>query len=191
MSLKLFDNDGLIQTKIHGLEQNAYVITEDKMDSFNNYSFDLQMYLALFSLFFGAFLSSLLVILTSPNSYIIKIIFYCSLCLMILLAILLIKSYLKFKKVRARVFIKIDELPNILDKSLKIVKATYGTKDKNIDISSYLKEKINNNSLDVKISNDIAGDPAPTVNKEAEIQYSLNGEEKTVIIKENDSFKLP
>lgn len=78
-----------------------------------------------------------------------------------------------------------------MDKSLKIVKATYGTKDKNIDISSYLREKINNNSLNIKITNDIAGDPIPTVNKEAEIQYLLNGEEKTVVIKENENFKLP
>lgn len=85
------------------------------------------------------------------------------------------------------------ELPKILEKLLKIVSAKYGTREKNIDISLELSKKISNDSLEVKITNDIAGgiDPAPGIRKTAFIEYYFNGEKKNVEILENEILKLP
>jgi len=193
MSTRLFENDGLIQTTIHGSAQNAYVITEEKIEFFNNYSTELQLWLALASLFVGAFLSNLpLFISNNDNSNILVIvIFYCSLVLSLISVVFLIKSGIKFSKVKSKLFVKITDFKEI-DTSLKIIDAQYGANEIYVDITSQLLSKINNNRLNIKITNDLVSkDPTPGIAKEAKVKYSFNGEEKVIIVKEKDILNLP
>jgi hypothetical protein len=192
MSTRLFENDGLIQTTIHGSAQNAYVITEEKIEFFNNYSTELQLWLALSSLFIGAFLSNLPMFISNhdDSNILVIVIFYCSLVLSLISVAFLIKSGRKFSKIKSKLFIKIADFK--VDTSLKIIDAQYGANGSYVDITSQLSSKIINNTLNIKITNDLAPkDPVPGVAKEAKVKYSFNGEEKEIVVKEKEVLNLP
>ena len=187
MAFKIFENDGLVSTRIHGLKQEAYVMTEEKVESFNNSSSDFQLHNTLFPLFLGVFLTSIFSTLSNSSNNLIRAIFWCSLALSILEFIFLIKSYKRFNKVKNKLFVRITDFSNLLS----ILKAEYGTLNKKIDITEKLSKKINDNKIEIKIDNGIAGDPAIGEAKEAVITYSFNGEEKTITLKGNEMLKLP
>ena len=193
MSTRLFENDGLIQTTIHGSAQNAYVITEEKIDFFNNYSTELQLWLALSSLFVGAFLSNLPLFISNSNNsnILIIVIFYCSLVLSLISVAFLIKSGRKFSKIKSKLFVKIADFKEA-DTSLRVIDAQYGANGSYVDISSQLSSKIINNTLNIRITNDLAPrDPAPGVAKELKVKYSFSGEEKEITVKEKENLNLP
>ena len=50
--------EGLVRTTLHSMEQEAFVVTEDRMTSFNNYSFEFQIILAFFSISLGVALGN-------------------------------------------------------------------------------------------------------------------------------------
>ncbi|MFA5184679.1 MAG: hypothetical protein WC456_04110 [Patescibacteria group bacterium] len=77
------------------------------------------------------------------------------------------------------------------DKKLNIIKALYGIDGAEFDISEELRKKISNESLELKIDNDIKGDPSKGSAKRAIIEYSIFGEIKTIEVKEGDSVKIP
>ncbi|MBQ9431208.1 MAG: hypothetical protein IJU44_06615 [Kiritimatiellae bacterium] len=79
-------------------------------------------------------------------------------------------------------------------KRLEIVKAVYGVLDSNntMDITKKLQAEIANDRLEVKISNELAGrDPARQTVKEAKIDYRLDGNDRSVTVKENSVLVLP
>jgi len=90
--------DGLVTTKVHGMDQDAFVVTEDKMKNFNNRSFEFQIVLSLFSIALGFTLANL--------SDIRSVAFIVSIIITALLAVALIYNLIKFKGVRKSVFRK-------------------------------------------------------------------------------------
>jgi len=112
----LFNNE-LITTKFHGMEQDVYVTTEDRLDSFNNYSSDFQLWLALFTLCVGAFISSAIAIMSKIDALVLWVIFYSSLFLSIVSLIFGLISFFRFKSIKKRMFIKTDNTSSLTDKT--------------------------------------------------------------------------
>lgn len=75
-------------------------------------------------------------------------------------------------------------------KKLKIIKAIYGSADKNIDITEKLNSMIVGDKLEIVVNNDIAGDPHKGIGKELEIDYSVNSNHLHMKVKENDILKI-
>ena len=64
--------------------------------------------------------------------------------------------------------------------------------DNTMDITEKLQAEIANDRLEVKISNELAGrDPARQTVKEAKIDYRLDGNDRSVTVKENSVLVLP
>jgi|GEM_PF-1907632 len=74
---------------------------------------------------------------------------------------------------------------------LEIIKATYETSKKNIDITVQLRALIANNELTVIASNEIGGDPDPGTPKTLKIKYEFKGDTKEKIFNEGQVIKLP
>lgn len=185
----IFDNnDGLVQTTVHGFKQDAFLVTQDKVESFNNYSSELQIWIALFSISAGSFLSSITTWGSiQSNNDLVKIICWISLTITILSVIFLYRAHRKFISVRKGLFIKVEQNGD----SLKIVHAEYGTEEVFFDITDILNQEIKNNKIKIQITNKIAGDPIERTPKRAKIRYVFNNEIKDVSIKENDYLELP
>lgn len=80
--------------------------------------------------------------------------------------------------------------PKQIPSILKIIKATYGTVDKSIDIAKELTDKIIDGRLEINVTNDIAGDPTPGVKKNLTIEYIKDGKTRTLTLKEGDELKI-
>jgi len=95
---KIRHEDGLVTTTVHGMSQTAYVVTEEKVESFNSYSFEFQIVLTLFGTSLGVLLGSL----DNLNGKTFAI----STVVTILLSLALIWSWRKFSRVKNNLFIK-------------------------------------------------------------------------------------
>lgn len=96
---KISSEDGLITTTVHGMDQDVFMVTEDRVNNFNSYSFDFQIYLTLFSIDLGFFLS---------NIYSYKSVgFIVSLIVGVILLIFVVINYSRFKKVRGGLFTRV------------------------------------------------------------------------------------
>lgn len=180
--LKLYSGgDDLVKTTLHGMEQNAFVVTEDRMNNFNSYSLDFQIYLTLFSIFLGSAISN-----TSDMK---KNIFIVSASITAFLFIFLIWSGIKFKKIRNSLFVKTDKF--LTSDGIEIISALYGSNDKFVDVKEKISSLIKNNKLDLKVSNDIDGDPVPGVQKELKIKYKIKGQSFERVVKEGLQLLLP
>ena len=103
--IKIYDGkDGLVKTTVHGMEQEAFVVTEDRVNNFNNYSFEFQISITLWSISLGFFLANI----NTPTG----VTFIVSLITTILLTLFLIWTWKKFVKVKKNLFIKPDQLLN-------------------------------------------------------------------------------
>lgn len=89
---------------------------------------------------------------------------------------------------------EMDEVEKMFPKqnpsSLKIVKAIYGTLEKSIDLTKKLTEKIIDGRLEVKVSNEIAGDPTPGTKKTLILGYIKNGKTSNLTLNEGDELKI-
>lgn len=74
---------------------------------------------------------------------------------------------------------------------LKILKATYYTDKKSLDITRELNESISDDKLKIILTNEIAGDPDVGTRKKAKIIYKINGEKKEKEYQERDFIDLP
>ena len=79
-------------------------------------------------------------------------------------------------------------------KTLKIHQAVYGVldgaKDRQVDVTSQLRKRIFNNSLQVPADNNLAGDPAPQKVKQLRVTYSLGDKQFTKVVQEKETLKL-
>lgn len=80
--------------------------------------------------------------------------------------------------------------PKQIPSTLKIIKAIYGTTEKSIDIAKELTEKIVNGRIEIKVSNEIAGDPIPGTKKTLKIDFIKDGKTITQTVKEGDELKI-
>jgi beta-lactamase class A len=74
---------------------------------------------------------------------------------------------------------------------LYIISARYGISNRWRDILKQLKEKIHDNTISIKVSNDIAGDPAPGKLKTLRVEYALDGQRKTAKAQEHQWLHIP
>lgn len=184
---KIFNDNGLVKTKVHGLEQDVFLVSEDKIDSFNNYSFELQLTLSLFFFFAGALVSAGLVFFSGTKNDPVKITLWIASFLTIILLIAFVRNYWKFRKIKKKVFLKVDKHQN----NFEILEATYGDSDKIIDVTNKIRAKISENALNITVSNDIFGDPAPGIRKIAKVRYKHDNEIKEISVNEGDQLILP
>lgn len=74
----------------------------------------------------------------------------------------------------------------------RIIKAVYGTKDKQIDVTKKYENRIDNGKLDVVVSNEVAeDDPDEGFPKELTISFLKDGEEIVRKAKEGSRIQLP
>ena len=93
---KISSEEGLITTTVHGMDQDVFMVTEDRVNNFNSYSFGFQIYLTFFSIDLGLFLSNI----NDSKS----VGFTVSLIIGLILLIFLYVNYKRFKKVREGLF---------------------------------------------------------------------------------------
>ncbi|MHC4791798.1 MAG: serine hydrolase [Planctomycetota bacterium] len=74
---------------------------------------------------------------------------------------------------------------------LYMISARYGISNRWRDVLKQLREKISNNAISIKTSNDIAGDPASGKVKTLRVEYVLDGERKTVKVQEGQWLHIP
>ncbi|GEM_PF-6242733 len=75
--------------------------------------------------------------------------------------------------------------------NLKIIKATYGSNIKYIDITNELNRAIVNNRLQIIIDNNIAGDPHRRELKKAKVTYLFNSKQNYIERSEYEVLQLP
>lgn len=80
----------------------------------------------------------------------------------------------------------------LTNKNFRIIRATYGTDNKYIDITDRLNDAIVDNKLEIQLTNNIAGkDPVPHVLKYANIKYKDVNEIIDIKVKEYETIKIP
>jgi hypothetical protein len=76
-------------------------------------------------------------------------------------------------------------------KNLHIISAKYGASNQWIDVTKQIRDQIDVNTLEITVSNDIAGDPSDGVTKTLKLEYTLNGELKTAAFREGVICHIP
>ncbi|NIQ99905.1 MAG: hypothetical protein GTN78_06840, partial [Gemmatimonadales bacterium] len=74
---------------------------------------------------------------------------------------------------------------------LRILSATYGAHGTWVDVTEQVREKISNNTLRIRASNAIAGDPLFGVVKTLRLEYVLDGTRKTAALREGAELRIP
>lgn len=66
-----------------------------------------------------------------------------------------------------------------IHKTLKVIKANYGSPKNRFEMTKELNQLISNNRLEFVLNNEIVGDPDPGVVKQLELTYEINGDRQT------------
>jgi hypothetical protein len=77
-------------------------------------------------------------------------------------------------------------------RQLVITKAVYGKEGQGRDVTRRLNNMIQNNTLDVKVTNDnMGGDPNKGADKRLKVKYTYRGQTQQKVVNEGDRLKLP
>ena len=77
-------------------------------------------------------------------------------------------------------------------RQLVINKAVYGKEGQGRDVTRRLNNMIQNNTLDVKVTNDnMGGDPNKGADKSLKVTYTYGGQTQKKVVNEGDRLKLP
>ena len=76
-------------------------------------------------------------------------------------------------------------------KELRIISAKYGAHDTWIDVKEQVKEQIDSNTLEIRVSNAIAGDPLFDAEKTLNLEYTLDGKRITAAFREGLTVRIP
>jgi hypothetical protein len=75
---------------------------------------------------------------------------------------------------------------------LQINRAVYGKEGQGKDVTQRLQKLIQNNTLDVRVTNiTMGGDPNKGADKSLKVDYTFRGQRRQVAVKEGDRLKLP
>jgi hypothetical protein len=75
--------------------------------------------------------------------------------------------------------------------ALHIDRATYGSNYRSSDVTSRLNSQIQNGQLNLQVNNTtMGGDPSTGQNKTLTVQYSMNGRNEQVLVREGDMLRL-
>ena len=76
--------------------------------------------------------------------------------------------------------------------TLQINRAVYGKEGLGKDVTQRLQKMIQNNTLDIKVTNiTMGGDPNKGADKTLKVDYTFRGKPLQVVVKEGDRLKLP
>jgi Domain of unknown function (DUF3395) len=76
--------------------------------------------------------------------------------------------------------------------TLQINRAVYGKEGLGKDVTQRLQKMIQNNALDIKVTNmTMGGDPNKGADKTLKVDYTFRGKRLQVVVKEGDRLKLP
>jgi hypothetical protein len=76
--------------------------------------------------------------------------------------------------------------------TLQINRAVYGKEGLGKDVTQRLQKMIQNNTLDIKVTNiTMGGDPNKGADKTLKVDYTFRGKRLQVVVKEGDRLKLP
>ncbi|UCF43888.1 MAG: serine hydrolase [Planctomycetota bacterium] len=89
-----------------------------------------------------------------------------------------------------------EQLPSVSPdsgaaKGLHIIRAGYGAGNTWLDVSKKIREKVRENALSIKASNEIAGDPLSGKVKILKVEYVLDGGLKTAEVQEGRWLHIP
>lgn len=79
----------------------------------------------------------------------------------------------------------------IFSDGLHIISARYGVGNRWRDVLKQIKKTIGNNAISIKVSNDIAGDPASGKVKVLRVEYALDGKRETAKAAEGQWLHVP
>jgi hypothetical protein len=80
---------------------------------------------------------------------------------------------------------------NSYNRSLQILRATYGSGNRSFDVTSRLQRQIYNDRIDIRVTNEtMGGDPAVGADKTLTVEYSANGRRDQVVVREGDYLRL-
>lgn len=75
---------------------------------------------------------------------------------------------------------------------LRIEQASYGVGTRTSDVTSRLQNMVRNNSLQVRVTNDVlGGDPAPGLRKQLLVTYFYQGRRRQAVADEKDFLRIP
>ena len=63
--------------------------------------------------------------------------------------------------------------------------------EKNVDVTKKLAESVNAGALRIQASNNLGGDPLFGMFKQLKVEYTIDGESKTIVVNENEYLELP
>jgi hypothetical protein len=76
--------------------------------------------------------------------------------------------------------------------TLQINRAVYGKEGLGKDVTQRLQKMIQNNTLDVKVTNiTMGGDPNKGADKTLKVDYALRGQRRQVVVNEGNRLRLP
>jgi hypothetical protein len=76
--------------------------------------------------------------------------------------------------------------------TLQINRAVYGKEGLGKDVTQRLQKMIQNNTLDIKVTNiTMGGDPNKDADKTLKVDYTFRGKRLQVVVQEGDRLKLP
>ncbi len=80
---------------------------------------------------------------------------------------------------------------NAYQGSLRVTRAIYGTDDRNTDVTSRLNSMLQNNQINILVTNQsMGGDPAPNQRKTLTVEYMMNGRNERATVRENETLNL-
>jgi hypothetical protein len=97
---------------------------------------------------------------------------------------------------RGRALRSVREHGTLIDSSaanahLEILSATYGARDKWVDVTDHLRALVQDDALVVKASNALAGDPIDGTRKQLKVDYQLDGELHSKTVREGQTLRIP
>jgi len=75
--------------------------------------------------------------------------------------------------------------------TLEILSALYGARDQWVDVTEQLRLQVRGNTLDVRASNQLAGDPLDGVVKELSVHYRIGDQTHVITVAEGERLRLP
>jgi len=89
--------------------------------------------------------------------------------------------------------LKFDPVPplRVIRAPLRIIKAQYGVGDQWLDVTQAVVGKIRGDRLELRVSNEIGGDPAKGSRKELRIEYEFQGQRNNKSVPEDEWLSLP
>jgi|GEM_PF-1087451 len=76
-------------------------------------------------------------------------------------------------------------------KELEIISARYGAQDTWREVTEPVRQKVKDHTLNLLVSNDIAGDPLFGVVKTLWVEYRLDGQQRTASVREGNMLQIP